>query len=236
MNATSIRSGPTQSPYAFRALELPPPWERAAKTALLAMATLVDEVPISIKEGRQIVVKRSADLRLATVQMKQVDSSALQPIPFNEYPVNPFPIHSKTDRYYSHLVITNLDEASLLSLAIVQFELAEIGDHIAHLHPLTFMTIVFNDPDLTKRLERIFNSPLKRLGLMNGNGIREGFKHQLNREWERDNLLPYLEAFAASVHVPPEELRPIIQKRAWTDLYNFLIGRTIERGRRSYRA
>ena len=229
-------SGKSDVPYSFKAFSKLPVWKRASKTALLALETLGTGSHSCTKEGRQITVSFPHGGREAVVKVKNAPSAPKPRVPFELAIVDPFPLYAEKDVGRITELLTMLDNAHVLGLTLIMWRLADIGDEIAHLHPFTFLKIVLNDPDLRPRLYRIVHSLPKRLGLMNGNGIREGFNHQFNRESKNNSLEPCINDFAASLHLPPDEIRKLVLERRWTDLFYYLTQKTLQQENRSFRA
>lgn len=225
-----IRSYQSKDSYVFREFELLPLWKRSSKSALLAFSVLAEGSLSSIKEGRQISVTISSDRLSAYVRIKKIAASLEQhKIPFLEAPVNPYPIYSEEDRFYVSELLKTLDEANLFTIGVKMFRLAEIGSHIGHVHPFTFLKIILSDPILKEKLQRIFGIAFKRLGMMNQSFLSEGFGNQLEREKKRNNLEPYIEEFSASFKITAKEIRPLIEKGAWSDLCFYLLARASPR-------
>ncbi len=141
----------------------------------------------------------------------------------------PFPICPDIDKKHIRDLIITLDDGSILSLSAKMSRLAEIGDQIAHLHPMTFIKETLSDPNLRKRMKRIFSHPLKRTGIMTGSGFRKGFNHHLTKAANIGELDTYIESFANSLHVSAKEIKPLIQSHEWTNLYVYLIEKTCAR-------
>ncbi|HSX37617.1 MAG TPA: tetratricopeptide repeat protein [Chlamydiales bacterium] len=141
----------------------------------------------------------------------------------------PFPICPDIDKKHIRDLIITLDDGSILSLSAKMSRLAEIGDQIAHLHPMTFIKETLSDPNLRKRMKKIFSHPLKRTGIMTGSGFRKGFNHHLTKAANIGELDTYIESFANSLHVSAKEIKPLIQSHEWTNLYVYLIEKTCAR-------
>lgn len=124
-------------------------------------------------------------------------------------------------------LITTLDQANFWTLGFAAPRLIKIGNQIDHLHPLTFMRVAIGDPVLRDRLTRIFQDSIKRTAFLNGNGAG-GFGHRLDEESKRGNLEPYINQFAQSLRIPHEGIQPLMQKRAWGDLFVHLCKKTAE--------
>ncbi len=208
------------SPYTFNKSELPPLWKRSASSALLAFSALTDGSLSCVKGDREISVTLSSDRLSALVRIKKISAAPLQQpqAPFLQASVNPYPIYSEEDKFYVGELLKTLDESNLLTIGVKMFRLAEIGSHIGHVHPFTFLKIILTDPILREKLERIFGIAFKRLGMMNKSFLSEGFGNQLEREKRRGNLEPYIEEFCTSLQISAEEIRPLIRSSAWVDL------------------
>ena len=126
---------------------------------------------------------------------------------------------SPIDKQHIADLISTLDNASLMTLGLKAPRLISIGSTLSHIHPLLFIHVAMTDHDLRARIRRIFESSVKRIVFMNGNGIAEGFGHRLNRESSKKNLEPHLKDFAETLHVPVPFLVELVQKRAWNDLF-----------------
>lgn len=131
---------------------------------------------------------------------------------------NAFLFQWKKDKAKIAQLLQTLDDANPLTLILAVNKLVDIGKDLAHLHPMTFMTVALRDPVLRVRLQRIFQNALKQAAFMQGGGFAEGFRHRLDRESKRKNLEPYLVPFAKAIRVDPEEIRPWIQKEDWNAL------------------
>lgn len=137
----------------------------------------------------------------------------------------------QTDKKNIRALISTLDEANLFTLALVSKRLIDIGSTLAHIHPMTFMTVAIRDPDLRARLQRIFNSAIKKTVFMQGSGLTEGFRHRLEREARRNNLEPHIEPFAQALDVAPKEIRPLIKAGRWNALFVQLCQKAFRHGR-----
>lgn len=218
----------THTSYVFKSFPMLPLWKRVEESTLLAFSAITDGLNAGSKCGREISLKSSPRHSSIILEVKPKERL--------ENKINPFPIYSETDKAYISELLKILDEASVISLSVKMFRLAEVGDHIPHVHPFTFLKVILTDPILRMRLKRIFESPCKRIGMMNRSLLSEGFSHQLQTEHFRGNLEPYIEAFSASVNVPPEEIRPLIQSAAWQELCFHLLEKTSPRSVEACRA
>ena len=210
------------NPYVFKSFPMLPLWKKIEESALLALSAIASDLNTGSSCGHEISVKANPGHSSIIIKVKS-----------NK--INPFPIYSETDKAYISELLKTLDEASVISLSVKMFRLAEIGDHIPHVHPFTFLKVILTDPILRMRLKRIFDSPCKRIGMMNRSLLSEGFSRQLQIEHLRGNLEPYIEAFSASVNVPAEEIRPLIQSAAWQELCFHLLEKTSPRSREACR-
>ena len=213
-------------PYIFKSFPLLPLWKRAEESALFAFSAIANGLENTSKCGREISV-RAAPGRLFV---------KLKPLENLDGRVNAFPICSEADKAYISELLKILDEANLISLSVKMFQLAEVGSHIPHVHPFTFLKTILTEPILRMRLKRIFDSPCKRLGMMNRSLLSNGFSYQLQTAHLQGNLEPYIEAFSASVNVPAEEIRPLIQSAAWHELCVHLLEKTSPRSEEAYPA
>lgn len=219
-----IHPNKSKNSYVFCEFEQLPLWKRSAKSALLAFSVLAEGSLSSIKGDREISVTISPDHRSASVRIKKIAAPLEEhKVPFLEAPVNPYPIYSEEDRFYVGELLKTLDEANLFSISVKMFRLAEIGSHITHVHPFTFLKIILSDPILKEKLQRIFGIAFKRLGMMNQSFLSEGFGNQLEREKRRNNLEAYIEEFCAFFNISAQEVRPLIRKGAWSDLCLYLL-------------
>lgn len=114
-------------------------------------------------------------------------------------------------------IITILGENNKLSLLFKQNHLKALGTQIDHLHPMKFLTAIFNDPQLKMYMNGIFEDYFKR------NGFMDGLGPSMTREQEKGKLQQYIPDFAKELHVPAESIRPYFQASDWEGLVRFLI-------------
>ena len=191
-----------------------PSWEKASKTALAIFSALGNKNDLRLK--LRFLPDRSA-------VFARIEESVSENVPFAKAKVMPYPSYSITDKRHVGDLIAALDETSIFGMAIAIPHFIEIGDKIANLHPFTFMQIAIGDPHLRVQFNRVFNNSLKRWGFMNGNGVREGFRHQLEREVSRGDLEPHIDQLASRLQASPEIVRALIRDQAWSELYFYLL-------------
>lgn len=110
-----------------------------------------------------------------------------------------------------------------LGLPHIQSKLLQIGRDIQHVHPLRFLGVVFADPDLRKAMRGIYASGLKWKSFLYGSHNQTGFSHKMDREWERNNLTPYLWGFSQYVKKHPDQISPYFERKDWIGLVEYLM-------------
>jgi hypothetical protein len=189
---------------------LPCPWDKAGTTAL----KILKEGPHNSELLLSSKTRDCVHICLSDLEHSQDLEPA--PLPSRENPVN--------DKSHIVKLIAKLDETPVYRLIFIIKPLADIGENIKDLHPLSFMKVVLEDRDLKTRFQRIFDSFPKREGWMHGTG--SGFADQFERENGRNNLKCYVPQFAASFKLEENKIMELIQARRWTDLVSYLIAET----------
>jgi hypothetical protein len=114
-------------------------------------------------------------------------------------------------------IISTMAENSKLSLLFNQSHLKGLGDQISDVHPMKFLSTIFNDPHLKMCMNLIWNDYFKR------NGFLDGLGPSLTREMEKGKLTMHIPDFAQDVGVEAEHLRPYFNAQDWENLVLFLI-------------
>jgi hypothetical protein len=95
--------------------------------------------------------------------------------------------------------------------------LEKIGKEIDHVHPLKLLGIIFSKPEMKPHMRNVYNDYFKFKNFI------EGFGPGMNNELLKNNLLKYIDDFAADVKVCPEYIMPYFNKKDWTGLIKYLI-------------
>jgi hypothetical protein len=104
-------------------------------------------------------------------------------------------------------------------------EMAVLGNKVQHVHPFKFLETVLNTPHLKRSMidieDGLFN--LKWRGFFDGTSQSPGFTAKCEREFARDNLMPYIVGFCQTVKANPEQVRHFVERKEWEKLVRFLI-------------
>ena len=113
-------------------------------------------------------------------------------------------------------IISTTAEYGKLSLLMKWSHLKRLGTQIDHIHPLKFLSTIFENPYLKSCVNKLFDDYLKRSEFMGGTGP------SLAKQAEKGNLNQYIAEFAAEVGVSPESIAKFFQNQDWEGLVRFL--------------
>lgn len=137
-------------------------------------------------------------------------------------------IHHAGRDYYSPIsvqerknisyVVRTIAKSNTIELAWHALALNRTREKLDHMHPFKFIECIFADEALRK-----FVIPIKEKG---GIGYRKfvgGMTSSLTKEAAVNNVKPYVDDFAAVLHIDPQLIRPAIHRQRWDDLLHILI-------------
>jgi hypothetical protein len=93
--------------------------------------------------------------------------------------------------------------------------LEKAGDRINHVHPFFFLSTIFTNEELKVCVKNLKGKCKE--------GFLDGIVPSLAEENGRNNLMQFVDDFAARVQVDPNEIRPLLQAGKWERFVNFLI-------------
>lgn len=121
------------------------------------------------------------------------------------------------DRLIIYEIILTVASSNVLKLGIKESYLRKLQEQILHVHPMKFLTSIFNHSELRACMPGIFDSSFKRWGFM------DGLAPSMDREAAKGKLLQYLEDFAREIGVTVEELKPFFLSQKWEEMVYHLI-------------
>lgn len=131
-------------------------------------------------------------------------------LPINDY-------EAKTIRNIIHIMADN----NPVKLLFKEGELNRMGDQINHVHPLKFLSAIFDNPNGRKDMKKVMDNSFKFNGFMEG-GKRGGLSRRMNDEFQKNNLFQHVPGFAKHLNVDPNAVTAYIQKKDWKGLVVFL--------------
>lgn len=123
------------------------------------------------------------------------------------------------DRENIQFILLQLGTKNPLQLGFIGKDLRRRGDAIKHLHPFTFLTVIFSDNELKKHVRTVINK------MFVGDEFLKGIQENMQRELDKKNIEPHIENFAQKVQVSADAVRPLIQNREWKQLLEHLIAK-----------
>jgi hypothetical protein len=137
---------------------------------------------------------------------------------FLGYPRDYFAEVLLTEKMDIRFIITTLANKNIIGIALETGPLEEAGDRIDHIHPLRFLSIIFQDEELKVGIRNIRGK-----GWIWSQFIR-GLKECLATEMSIDNIsLTYIEDFCQTVGINIGFILPSIAQRDWDMLVDQLI-------------
>lgn len=122
-------------------------------------------------------------------------------------------------------IVNTLGTASLVKIAKERSSLKRAGDRLESVHPFHFLGTIFSDDKMKASLQAIKNR-----GGWVWSGFFDGIQTSLSEEQKNQNLLPYVNDFAATIGLSPEEITPVVQNGNWKILVNTLIDKVPRSG------
>lgn len=114
-------------------------------------------------------------------------------------------------------IVKTLANSSLPKINAARNALEKAGDKIEHVHPFFFLSAIFTNEELKVCMRNLKG----RLGAWDG--FMSGVIRSMTEENARNNVLPYVNQFAALVKVDPNMILPAIQAGKWERLVITLI-------------
>lgn len=101
-------------------------------------------------------------------------------------------------------------------------EMNRLGDRIRHVHPLSFLSYIYSQPELVKCMKLINSSYFKRKEFITG------LSEKMEIEAERDNLLPHVKSFSEKIGCDRwEDISIFLDRHDWIGLLAYLDDRQI---------
>lgn len=88
-------------------------------------------------------------------------------------------------------------------------EMNLLGDRIKHIHPLSFLSYIYSQPELIKCMKLINRSYFKKKEFITG------FSEKMDIEAKNDNLLPYIRGFSEKIGCKWEDIFIFIDRHDW---------------------
>ncbi len=126
------------------------------------------------------------------------------------------PIH-QWEKKVIEKIISSMGEKSLAQLLLDKKEMEKRGDQIRHVHPLRFLSTVFNDPYLKMCMQQFKGNYFKWTNFI------DGYSQRMREEAARNNLLIHLEGFCEYLNVDYEKVVEIVKKENYEELVSYLI-------------
>lgn len=125
------------------------------------------------------------------------------------------PLQNNEKKIISHIVEI-LGNASLVTIAKEKSSISKAGKEVEHVHPLNFLDYIFS----TEKLKAAIHN-------LNGRSwvwgkFFNGIKTSLEEEDERNNLLPYIKKFCASLKIDYKALYSCAEQHRWKEFMNVL--------------
>lgn len=114
-------------------------------------------------------------------------------------------------------ILKSLANMSLAKLKGEESSLKKAGDRIDHVHPLQFLILAFTNEELKVCLRNLEGRSWVWKDFI------KGITESLAQEYGRDNLMPYLDDFAAQLKVDTKLLMPNINNGRWEKFVTLLI-------------
>ena len=119
-------------------------------------------------------------------------------------------------------IITTLATANAFNMPST--ELREKGKTIRPIHPLKFLSYIFNTPAMLENLVIMKN---RLMGIIWAQFIDE-IGDKLTEAVSQGNFEQYIDAFSRSIHRDPIEVRRKIAEESWTKFIEFLLQRPVQ--------
>ncbi len=124
---------------------------------------------------------------------------------------------AETEKSNITYILTTLAKKSPARLWQEETKLRKKGDKINHLHPFRFLSYIFTNKELLPCIITVTERKLV------WREFKKGLYDTLTEESGKNNLVPHLEAFAATVKVNSALLFPSIYQKNWDELVSVLI-------------
>ena len=182
----------------------------------MLLGRLGDAEPDISEIGNWGWISQSAELTLAAIS----NDKEKKPKPTLEKeivsPYDTLLITAEEKVIIGRLLMT-LAEDNVFKLLMERKRLERWGEQIGHVHPVRFLGTVFTDPRLTYCMREIKRSSFK------WDGFVDGFAERMQEEAEKNNLVKYVQGFAAAVNRDPEGLYPYFEKADFEGLVKYLL-------------
>ncbi len=124
---------------------------------------------------------------------------------------------SKKEKDLITYILTTMANKNPIQLWKEEKSLRKAGDKIIHLHPYRFLMCIFKD----ETLKAAIASVKERILLWSK--FKEGLFDSLTEEAQKNNLVPYVDDFAANLEISSNLILPAIHEGNWEQLINLLI-------------
>lgn len=114
-------------------------------------------------------------------------------------------------------IVKTLSSSSLPKIKSAESSLKKAGDRIDHVHPFHFLSCVFNNEELKVCLRNLQGRSWVWKDFLSG------VVEALTEENARNNVLPYVQDFAANIGVDIKVILPLVQAGRWEKFINTLI-------------
>ena len=118
-----------------------------------------------------------------------------------------------------HRLFTDIGAVNFYNILWTGPSIRQQGKEIEYIHPLPFLEYLFSNTDMQIQMKNIFDECLS----MKKYGFMQNLVFKLNKEMEKNKLLPYVEVFAKKLGISESRIKPFIENRRWSELLDFLI-------------
>jgi hypothetical protein len=165
---------------------------------------------------KEVLDRFNADSFVLSLEHEGNNEDDLLPLTGSGDPYARLPITEKEAQIIWEIIDTMANK-NLLQLGWIKKDMERLGQKITHVHPLRFLGTIFADPHLRECMKEVRSSYLK------WNGFLDGLTGRLEEEYKRNNLLPHVSGFAATIKANPEQVRNFLQKKEWEKLVKYLL-------------
>lgn len=114
-------------------------------------------------------------------------------------------------------ILKTMANSSLPKIKSAESALKKAGDRIAYIHPFFFLSTIFSNEELKVCIRNLHGRAWVWKEFL------RGIVDSLTEEHAKGNVLPFVDDFAASIHVDPIMILPILQAARWERFVNTLI-------------
>lgn len=121
------------------------------------------------------------------------------------------------DRNQIRKLIISMADRNVLQLLMDRKSMEKRGDQVRHVHPLRFIGFILGDPHLRRSLKAIRGAVFK------WSAFIDGFEERMEEEFERSEVLPYVQGFAEYLDLDPR----VVHQQILAGTYGSMIEKII---------